>query len=83
MRSQGVAASPISQSVVPAVVTSVPRRPVKESPAPKKAAPKKPLDDLDDLEDMLDNLEGGSEDDLDDLLDGLEAELPPAKKQGY
>jgi len=31
---------------------------------------------------MLDNLEGGSEDDLDDLLDGLEAELPPAKKQG-
>lgn len=84
-RFQGVAASPISKSVVPAVVTSVPKRPVpqhnKDSPAQKKAEPKKPLDDLDELEDMLDNLEGGSEDDLDDLLDDFEAELPQAKKQ--
>lgn len=59
----------------------MPKRPVKESPAQKKAEPAKRLDDLDELEDMLDNLEGGSEDDLDDLLDNFEAELPQAKKQ--
>ena len=58
----------------------MPKRPVKESPAQKKAEPAKRLDDLDELEDMLDNLEGGSEDDLDDLLDNFEAELPQAKK---
>lgn len=32
-RFQGVAASPVSQSVVPAAVASVPKRPVKEARA--------------------------------------------------
>lgn len=66
---------------MPAVVLSVPKRPVKAPQAQKKAEPAKRVDELDDLEDMLDDLEGGSEDDLDDLLDNFEAELPQAKKQ--